>query len=115
MSIDDATQFVKVGAVEDLAAVKYKKLRLMARHVAVFPDGEGGFFATEISCKHQNWDLTTGEFKGDEVTCPRHHWRYNIRTGECLNHDSTPLRRHAVKVEDGIVYISLMPVNTDLR
>ena len=103
------THFVKVAAVSDFQDCGYKTFRLLARPVAVFKDNAGGFYAMEMRCKHQNWDLTTGPMKNGVVTCPRHGWQYDLATGECLNHESAPLRRHAIKVEDGMIYVSLTP------
>jgi nitrite reductase/ring-hydroxylating ferredoxin subunit len=102
--------FVKIANVSDFDNLRFKKFSVLARNLAIFKDADGSFFATEISCKHQNWDLTTGCFDGDIVTCPRHNWVYNIRTGECLNQDSTPLRHYGVKVEDDAIYITLKPI-----
>jgi nitrite reductase/ring-hydroxylating ferredoxin subunit len=103
-------KFVKAAKVHEFDTKRFKRLNIMARKLAVFKDGDNAFFATEVSCKHQNWDLTTGPLEGDILTCPRHHWKYNIRTGQCLNHDSTPLRRYAVKVEGDDVLVSLHPL-----
>ena len=103
-------QYVKVTSVDAMKGERFKKFKILARNVAVFDDGDGGFYAIEYSCKHQNWDLTTGKLEGDFVTCPRHDWVYNVRTGVCLTHDSTCLRRYGLKVEDGDIYITITPV-----
>jgi len=103
-------QYVKIAKTSEFEKKSFKKVTLVARHVAIFKDKGGGYFATEISCKHQNWDLTTGKFEGDIVTCPRHGWVYNIRTGECLNQDSTCLRRYGVKVEGDDIYVTMLPI-----
>jgi nitrite reductase (NADH) small subunit len=100
-------QFIKVGRVEDFEGRRFKRFTLLARKLAVFKEADGSFYAIEIACKHQNWDLTTGRIEGNIATCPRHHWKYNIKTGECLTHDSLELKRFPVKVEDGEVYVSL--------
>lgn len=102
--------YVKIAKLADFDTKSFKKFTILARHVAIFRDPDGTFFATEISCKHQNWDLTTGKFIGDIVTCPRHGWVYNIRTGECLNQDSTRLRKYGVKVEGDDVLITREPI-----
>jgi nitrite reductase/ring-hydroxylating ferredoxin subunit len=103
-------QFIKIAKTSDFDSKRYKSYSVLARKVGVFRDHDGSFYAIEINCKHQNWDLTTGPINGDIATCPRHGWQYNIRTGECLNHDSTPLRRYACKVEGDDIYISPTPV-----
>lgn len=102
--------FVRVGKTTDFAGKRFRRYTILARKVAVFREPDGSFYAIEFACKHQNWDLSTGRIDGDLVTCPRHGWVYNIRTGACLTHDSKRLRRYAVKVEGGDVYLSVRPV-----
>lgn len=102
-------QFVRIAKVKDFEGKRFNRYTLLARKVAIFREPDGSFYGIEIACKHQNWDLTTGRIEGDIATCPRHQWSYNIRTGECLTHDSLRLRKYAVKVEGEDIYISLTP------
>ena len=102
--------YIKLAKVSDFDAVRIRSYRVIARNVGIVKDSDGTFFATEVSCKHQNADLTTGRFRGDIVTCPRHGWTYDIRTGQCLNHDSTPLRRYGLRIEGDDIFVSVMPV-----
>jgi nitrite reductase/ring-hydroxylating ferredoxin subunit len=103
-------QFVKLAKVSEFPRGSRRSYSLMARKVGLFREPDGHFFAIEIACKHQNWDMTAGgKREGDILECPRHGWRYDLRTGECLTGNSTPLRRYAVKVEGDDVYVSLLP------
>ncbi len=106
----DTIKWVKLAHVRDFQQTRWRSYSVLARKVGIVKRPDGTFYAIEVSCKHQNWDLTTGALEGDIVTCPRHHWKYNIATGECLTHDSTLLRRYALKVEDDTIYVSLTPV-----
>ena len=80
------------------------------RSMAVSADSR--LLATAVNGRNavQVWDLTTGKFEGDIVTCPRHGWIYNVRTGDCLTHESTRLRRYGLKVEGDDVFITLLPI-----
>jgi len=69
------SKYVKIAKVSEFEGLRFRKYSWLARNVAIFRDADGVFFATEISRKHQNWDLTTGRFDGDIVTCPRHGWK----------------------------------------
>jgi nitrite reductase/ring-hydroxylating ferredoxin subunit len=99
-----------LAKVSDFDKVRWRSYSVMARKVGIVKRRDGSFYAIEVACKHQNWDLTTGALEGNIVTCPRHFWKYNIETGQCLTHDSTHLRPYALKVEDGSIYVSLLPV-----
>ena len=111
--LDDPIQYIKLAKTSDFVSVRIKSYRILARPVGIVRNSDGTFFATEISCKHQNADLSTGRIRGDLLTCPRHGWQYNLQTGECVNHDSTPLRRYALKVEDGDIFVSLRPISRE--
>lgn len=112
-NLDDPIQYVKLAKVSDFNSVRIKSYRILARPVGIVRNSDGTFFATEISCKHQNADLSAGHIKGDLLTCPRHGWQYNLETGECVNHDSTPLRRYAMKVEGDELFVSLRPISNE--
>jgi nitrite reductase/ring-hydroxylating ferredoxin subunit len=104
--------YVKLAKVADFENRRIKSYKLLAKAVAIVKEADGSFYATEIGCKHNNADLTTGRFRGDIVTCPRHGWEYNIRTGECLNQNSARLRKHGLKVEGDTILVSLRPIDS---
>lgn len=87
-----------------------KSFRILARPVGVFKAQDGSFYAMESACRHQNADLALGHIEGDVVTCQRHGWQYNLRSGECLRGDSKPLRRYGLKVEGEYIYITRGPL-----
>lgn len=113
--MNDSPQFIKLATIHDFEDTRIKSYSIVARPVAIIKDPDGTFWATEIGCKHNNFDLTNGKFKGDEVRCPRHGWIYNIRSGHCLNHDSAPLRRHTLEVRGEDIYVSLRPEEPEDR
>lgn len=48
--------------------------------VAVFNLG-GDYCAIEDTCTHDGGELASGELDGEEIVCPRHGARFNVRTG----------------------------------
>ena len=102
-------EFVRLAKTSDFDSIRIKSFRLLGKPVGIVRNTNGSFFATEIACKHQNADLSAGNIEGDTLTCPRHGWKYDLETGECLNHDSTPLRRYSLRVDGEDIYVSLSP------
>jgi UDP-MurNAc hydroxylase len=43
-------------------------------------------------CPHAGEDLTYATVCGDVIECPRHHWKWDTRTGECLDGGTIRLR-----------------------
>jgi nitrite reductase/ring-hydroxylating ferredoxin subunit len=78
------------------------------------PDGEpiavynvaGEFYATADTCTHSRASLADGDLEDDEVVCPVHWARFNVRTGEplCFPAD-TPLATFRVETTDGLVTV----------
>jgi nitrite reductase/ring-hydroxylating ferredoxin subunit len=108
--MEDSPQFIKLATSDEFREVRIKSFSVLAKPIAIIKDPDGTFWATEIACKHNNFDLTNGKFRGDEVRCPRHGWTYNIRSGQCLDHSSAPLRRHELELRGSDIYVSMFPV-----
>jgi 3-phenylpropionate/trans-cinnamate dioxygenase ferredoxin subunit len=45
---------------------------------------DGEYYAIEDVCTHDYASLDDAELNGEEITCPRHAARFNVRTGEAL-------------------------------
>lgn len=104
--------FVFVAHLEDFKTRSQISVKIMGKPVSVFQKKDTGtFFAKEMACKHQGADLSTLPVKNNEVVCRRHGWKYNVVDGECVNHDSPPLRAHEVAVEEDAVFVSLFPAS----
>lgn len=76
--------------------------------IALFRNEEGEFFATADTCTHEDWSLGEGgDLEGNEVVCPLHMARYDIRSGEALCFPATiALATFEVEVDDdGSVYV----------
>jgi len=43
-------------------------------------------------CPHAGEDLTYATICSGVVECPRHHWKWDVRTGQCLDGGTIPLR-----------------------
>ncbi len=41
----------------------------------------GEIYALDDTCSHEFGPLSEGEVEGEEITCPWHHSRFDIRTG----------------------------------
>lgn len=100
---------IRIGADEDFATGAIERRALLGRHVAILRRADGSWLATEANCRHQNADLSAGTCEGDIVTCPRHGWRYNLATGECLTESWARLRTFRIWSDDGSVYFDTTP------
>lgn len=98
------SQRIKICRVDQLPPGKAVDKRILARRVAVFNDG-GSLYGIEADCKHMKASLTTGQVSNGTVTCNWHHWKYDLKTGECIGRPGMKLRTYPVEIADGDIFV----------
>jgi nitrite reductase/ring-hydroxylating ferredoxin subunit len=102
-------------------------VELDGREVGIFKL-DGRLVAYENRCVHQGGPVCTGRIVGryeelidgegysrgerlaeqaPRLICPWHGWEFDLATGQCMVDRRRWLRRHALEVRDGDVYIEL--------
>lgn len=107
-------QYIKAAKVSDFSHRKFKCIRFLTKTIAVIKDKDS-FYAIEADCKHQNANLLSRGMNSEIVTCPRHGWQYNMKTGECLTHNWAGLRKHPLKIEDGTIFVGSKPIEAEIE
>jgi nitrite reductase/ring-hydroxylating ferredoxin subunit/alkylhydroperoxidase/carboxymuconolactone decarboxylase family protein YurZ len=52
-------------------------------------------------CPHQSTDIPHLALKGSTLTCPKHEWAFDVKSGDCIRKGNTPLTRIESKVLKG--------------
>lgn len=73
-------EWTDVAPADDIAPGTWRTVDIDDVEIAVI-NVDGRFYAIEDMCTHDGGELASGEVEGDEVICPRHGARFNIRTG----------------------------------
>lgn len=73
--------FVKAARVSDIPPGRVKVVELEEEDVALC-NVDGEIYAVVNVCTHDEGPLGEGYLLGDEIECPRHGARFNVRTGE---------------------------------
>jgi nitrite reductase/ring-hydroxylating ferredoxin subunit len=102
--------YLRLATIDEFTNRKVKSLSILGRKIGIFKRENDHFFAMEIGCKHQGADITAGKIENNIITCPRHGWKYDLETGECLNHDSPRLRKFDLKIIKNGIHVSLQPI-----
>ena len=80
----------------------------VAGHPVLLVNLDGEVVAYEDRCPHQGWALHEGDLDGERLTCCRHHWEFDVRTGMGINPSDAALRRHACCVDaDGMIRVDV--------
>ena len=96
---------VTVGRVEDLPTGRGATIELHdGTELALYNVG-GAFYAIENFCPHRGAPLAEGQLCDHTVECDWHGWRFDVRTGACLNNPTQPVEAYEVVVEDGWIKI----------
>ena len=98
------SDWTRVCATSECLPGEYKVATVDGVQVAVI-NLEGTYYAIEDVCTHDGGELTGGRIVGEEIECPRHGARFDIRTGDVTCPPAyTPIASFPVKVEDGAVW-----------
>ena len=105
--------YIKAANVNEFKKNRIKSITILGKKIGIIKISDSEFHAIEVGCKHMGADITRGQIDGDIATCPRHGWKFNLVTGECLNHDTTRLKKYGLKIEADVILITSKPLPED--
>ena len=98
-------------AVAKLADVKLESLKRVDVEgvpICLARLASGELFAVNDMCSHEDIELSDGELDGDDVECPAHGSRFNVRTGDVSGLPAEdPVATYSVTIEDGEVFVAV--------
>ena len=97
---------IRVASLEELGEVGMKVCRMNQQEVLLVST-TGGLYAIQRWCPHGKAPLETGDIDKNELICPRHGKRFDLRSGQCANDATYRARVYAVQVVEKDVYITL--------
>jgi len=100
-------QFVRVASVDEipLGTLKGFDMEYMQFVIAHTPEG---FYAIVDECSHDSAQISGGELAGQEIVCPRHGARFNLKTGAVTAPPAiTPIDTLRVKLEGNDLFVYL--------
>ena len=99
--------WVRIADAADIEEGEGHAATAGSRHIAIFKV-EDGVYACEGMCTHGHAFLAEGYVDGDEVECPMHAGRFNIRTGKAMCAPArVDLETYAVEIRDGGVFVDV--------
>jgi 3-phenylpropionate/trans-cinnamate dioxygenase ferredoxin subunit len=100
-------EFFKVAKASELPPGGKKLVEVDGIPVALF-NVDGEFYAIEDVCTHDGGPLAEGELEGDQIECPRHGARFDVRTGRVLCMPAVePVECYEVKIEGDDILVSV--------
>ena len=68
---------------------------------------KGEIFACENECPHQGSPLHAGIVKDGMLSCPRHGYRFVLKTGECLDNPGFTLKIFPVQLQGDDILVDI--------
>jgi len=101
------SDFVTVADAKEIGPGEGCVVEVNGDEVALF-NLNGTFYAIDNMCVHQGGPLGEGMLEGENVICPWHSWKYNVKTGVCSTNPSMKVKTYSVKIEDGQVKVACL-------
>jgi nitrite reductase/ring-hydroxylating ferredoxin subunit/alkylhydroperoxidase/carboxymuconolactone decarboxylase family protein YurZ len=89
-----------VMASKDIKDGEVTRTECQGRGLFVYRDKKS-YQVYDSHCPHQNTDITQLAVKGTTLTCPKHQWQFDAKSGDCIKKGKTPLSRVEAKVVKG--------------
>jgi 3-phenylpropionate/trans-cinnamate dioxygenase ferredoxin component len=100
-------EFVKVGTKSEIPEGTVKVVEAGAHRVALC-HSHSGYFAVADICSHDGGPLGEGELVDDQIECPRHGARFDVRSGKptCLP-AVVPIPAYEVEARGDELWVSI--------
>ncbi len=100
-------EWVTAGQEGEIEPGQVKVIELGEKRLAVC-NVDGQYYCIDDVCTHDGGSLDQGELFGDQIECPRHGARFDVKTGKALTLPAVfPVDTHEVRVENGTVQVKV--------
>ncbi|MBK9136625.1 MAG: Rieske 2Fe-2S domain-containing protein [Betaproteobacteria bacterium] len=90
-----------VLAIDGFAPGETRRLECDGRGLFVHRVADDDWHVYDSRCPHQTTDIPHLALQGHTLTCPKHGWVFDIRSGDCIAKGTSPLTRWPSKVLEG--------------
>jgi len=103
----EKVEFIEIAPENELPAGERLFVTIGDQSIVVF-NIAGNLYAIADLCSHDNGPLGDGDVEGEEVICPRHGARFDIRSGKTMGLPAVKdIPAYPVRVRDGKVEIGI--------
>ncbi len=99
------TEWIDVGALDDIAPQGARLVKTAAGCVAVFRTADDRVFAIDDRCPHKGGPLSEGIVHGASVTCPLHGRVFDLETGDSADAEEGAVATYPARIEAGRILL----------
>jgi nitrite reductase/ring-hydroxylating ferredoxin subunit len=100
--LDAEPRWHTVAALDDLPSGEISYRDCDARSLFIYRK-DADLRVYDSRCPHQVTNIPHLALEGTRLTCPKHHWAFDVATGECVEVGSRPLNHFEHKLEDNML------------
>jgi nitrite reductase/ring-hydroxylating ferredoxin subunit/alkylhydroperoxidase/carboxymuconolactone decarboxylase family protein YurZ len=93
-------QWRDLGASKDFKDGETLRTEFDGRGLFIYRDKKS-YQVYDSHCPHQSTDIPELAIQGQTLTCPKHEWAFDIKSGDCIKKGNSPLKRIESKVVKG--------------
>ena len=98
---------ITIGKVDDVPPGTARVFEANGKRIAVC-NVDGTIYAIDDVCTHDGGPLGEGELEGEQIECPRHGARFDVKTGRALTLPAVrPVASYPVQVNDGEIAVDV--------
>jgi 3-phenylpropionate/trans-cinnamate dioxygenase ferredoxin subunit len=95
-----------VARASEIPVDSMRRVDLDGLQICLAHGEDGGFYAINDICTHEDYSLCEGTLWGLEIECPQHGSRFNLKTGKVTGLPAViPAAVYPVEVEGEDVYV----------
>ena len=98
--------WVRLGKIDEIPSGRCRVYEASERTIAVFNLPEG-VHAIDNVCVHRGGPLGEGDLSGKIVTCPWHHWSYDVTTGKTTMSETIGVKKYPLELRDDEVWVDV--------
>lgn len=100
-------EFLEIAPADQLPDGERLFIEVGGKSIVVF-NLSGKLFAIGDACSHDNGPVGDGEIEENEIICPRHGGRFDIRSGKATSLPAVvDIPAYPVRVVDGVIEIGV--------
>lgn len=99
-NLDAVPEWHSIGPVDEFASGEISYRESGGRNLYIYRDGDE-FRVYDSRCPHQVTNIPHLALDGTKLTCPKHHWVFEVTTGECTDVGNRPLNEFKHEIKDG--------------
>lgn len=99
------SQWIDIGALDDVPRLGSRVVRMADEKVAIFRTEDDQVFALVDKCPHRQGPLSQGIVHGCRVTCPLHNFVIDLASGEAVAPDEGRAKTIPARVANGRIEI----------